>query len=78
MKSYATKQESKDIIYLEVNNLYGYASLKNIPISGFKWIDSNEFDLNKYTSNSWKVPFMLWKNYPLALDKIKIQKRNFA
>ena len=46
------KKESKDIIYLEVNNLYGYASLKNIPISGFKWIDSNEFDLNKYTSNS--------------------------
>ena len=27
---------------------------KFLPTSGFKWIDLNEFDLNKYTSNSSK------------------------
>ena len=27
---------------------------KFLPISGFKWIDPNEFDLNNYTGNSLK------------------------
>ena len=27
---------------------------KFLPASGFKWIDHKEFDLNKYTNNSWK------------------------
>ena len=27
---------------------------KFLPTSGFKWIDPNKFDLNKYTSNSSK------------------------
>ena len=48
-------QESKYIIYLDTNNLYGYAMSKFLPTSGFKWIDPKEFDLNKYTSNSSKV-----------------------
>ena len=38
-KSYGLKQESKHVIYLDANNLYGYAS-------GFKWIDPKGFDLN--------------------------------
>ena len=52
LKSYDPKQESKHIIYLHANNLYGYAMSKFLPTSGFKWIDLEEFDLNKYTSNS--------------------------
>ena len=27
---------------------------KFLPTNGFKWIDPEEFDLNKYTSNSSK------------------------
>ena len=54
LKSYEPKQESKHIIYLDTNNLYGYAISKFLPTSGFKWIDPKEFDLNKYTSNSSK------------------------
>ena len=42
------------IIYLDANNCYVYAMFKFRLISGFKWIDSKEFDLNKYTSNSSK------------------------
>ena len=52
LKSYDRKQESKHIIYLDENNLHGYALPKFLPTSGFKWIDPKEFDLNKYTSNS--------------------------
>ena len=37
LKFYDTKQESKHIIYLDVNNLCGYAMSKFLPISGFKW-----------------------------------------
>ena len=54
LKSYDPKQESKYIRDADTNNLYGYAMSKFLPISGFKWIDSKEFDLNKYTSNSSK------------------------
>ena len=54
MKSYGPKQESKHIIYLDANNLYGYAMSKFLPTSGFKWIDPKKVLLNKYTSNSLK------------------------
>ena len=54
LKFYDQKQESKHIIYLDANNLYGFAMSKYLPKSGFKWMDSKEFDLNKFTSNSFK------------------------
>ena len=54
LKSYDPKQDSKHIIYLDVNNLYGYAMSKFLPISNFKWTDPKGFDLNKYTSNRTK------------------------
>ena len=54
LKFYDPKQELKHIIYLDENNLYGYAMSKFLPTSGFKWIDPKEFDLNKYTNNSSK------------------------
>ena len=53
-KPYDPKEESKHIIYLEANNLYGYAMSKFLPASGFKWIDPKEFDMNKYTKNGSK------------------------
>ena len=54
LRLYDLKQESKHIIYLDVNNLYGYAISKFLPTSGFKLIVPKEFDVNKYTSNSSK------------------------
>ena len=41
LKSYDQKQEAKHIMYLDANNLYGYA--KFLPTRGFKWIDPKEF-----------------------------------
>ena len=45
LKSYDSKQESKHIIYLATNNLYGYAMFKFLPTSGFKLIDPKGFNL---------------------------------
>ena len=85
LKSADPKQESNYIIYLDANNLYGYAMSKFLLTSRFKWIDRIEFDLNKCTSNSskdWtliadlKYPKELRelrKDYPLALDEIEIK-----
>ena len=86
LKSYDPKQESKHIIYLDASNLCGYAMSKFLPTSSFKWIDPKEFDLNKYTSNSSKGFVLevgleypkefrkLYSDYPLAPDKIEIER----
>ena len=52
MKSYDQNQESKQIICLDANTLYGYGMFKFSPTSGLKKKDQKEFDLNKYTRNS--------------------------
>ena len=44
LKSYAPKQESKHITYLDTNNLYGYTMSKFLSPSEFKWMDHKEFD----------------------------------
>ena len=86
LKSYILKQESKHVIYLDGNNLYGYAVSKIFPAIEFKWIDPKEFDLNKYTSNRLKGCILevdleypkelreLHNDYPLAPDQIEIKR----
>ena len=61
---------------------------KFLPTGGFKWIDSKEFDFNRYTSNSSKRCALvvdleypkelpeLHNNYPLASNKLNNKKRN--
>ena len=58
---------------------------KFLPKSGFKWIDSKKFDLNKYTSNTSKGCVLkvdleyskelgeLYNDYTLVLNKIDIR-----
>ena len=60
LKFYDPKQEPKHIIYLDANNLHGYAISKFLPTSVSKWIDPEEFELNKYTSNSSKGYSWRW------------------
>ena len=85
LKFYDPKQKSKHIIYLDANNCYGYTMCKLLPKSGFKWIDSKKFDLNKYTSNISKGCILkvdleyskelgkLYNDYTLVLNKIDIR-----
>ena len=84
LKSCDPKQESKHIIYLYANHLYGYAMSKFPPASGFKWIDPKDFELNKYSRNSSKGCVLevdleyakdlpeLHNDYLLAPDKIEM------
>ena len=58
---------------------------KFLPTSGFTWSDTNECDLNEYTSNSSKAYVLEFyleypkelryveNDNPLALDKIEIK-----
>ena len=79
LKSYDRKQESKHIIYLDENNLYGYTMSKYLSISGFKWIDPEEFDLDKYTSNSSEgcvLEVDLDKNYTMIIHQHQIKQKS--
>ena len=38
MKEYNKEKPSKYIMYLDANNLYGYAMSQYLPTDGFKWL----------------------------------------
>ena len=44
MKDYNEKEESKYIIYLDANNLYGYAMIQHLPTTDYKWEKPEKFD----------------------------------
>ena len=62
MKEYNPNQPAKFIIYLDANNLYGWAMCKSLPTHGFRWMTDQEIKG--------------WKNHPciLEVDKYKYKK----
>ena len=55
MKCYDSIKESKFIMYLDANNLYGWAMSQYVPYGGFKWLNQEEidkFDVNSIDENS--------------------------
>ena len=58
MNNYDKNKESLYLVYLDANNLYGYAMSKKLPIRNFKWLDKddiskfNEELIKKYDENS--------------------------
>ena len=48
-------EESKFILYLDANNLYGWAMPKQLPTSGFKWMTDDKLDDWKHLSFSLKL-----------------------
>ena len=44
MKCYDSSKESKFIMYLDVNNLYGWEMRQHLPYSGFTWLNQKEID----------------------------------
>ena len=89
MKTYDEKAPSKYIMYLDANNLYGWAMSQYLPTGGFKWMTKNhidKIDLAKYTEDSNKGLILevdlaypeelhdLHNDYPCAAEKIKVSK----
>ena len=47
MKIYDKNNESSCILYMDANNLYGYAVSKKLPVDGFEWVE----DLSKISED---------------------------
>ena len=47
MNNYDKNKESAFLMYVDANNLYGYAMSKKLPVDGFKWVD----DLSIFTED---------------------------
>ena len=89
MEGYDEKKPSKYIMYLDANNLYGWALSQYLPYGLFKWLSNeelNNIDLGKYKEDSNdglilevdleypKDLHELHNDYPLAPEKVKVSK----
>ena len=87
MKTYDEKAPSKYIMYLDANNLYGWAMSQYLPTGGFKWMAEKQIDnidLARYREDSTKGLILevdltypeelhdLHNDYPLAPEKVKV------
>ena len=89
MKEYDEKAPSKYIMYLDANNLYGWAMSQYLPTGGFRWMSEkqiNNLDLAKYKENSKQGLILevdleypkelhnLHNDYPLAAERVRVTK----
>ena len=87
MKNYDENTPSKYIMYLDANNLYGWAMSQYLPTGGFKWLSQKKIDkinLGTYTDDSKKGLILevdleypnelhdLHNDYPLGPEKLKV------
>ena len=58
MNNYHKNKESSYLVYLDANNMCGYAMSKKLPIRNFKWLDKDDISkfndelIKKYDENS--------------------------
>ena len=79
MKEFDESKESKFIIYLDMNNLYGAAMMRNLPLRDFKWMSSKQLERWREFSCTLEVDLEydesshdLHNDYPLAPEKMII------
>ena len=83
-ESYNPKKKSRYIMYLDANNLYGWAMSQKLPTGGFKWLTKEQIkklDSTKDSKKGWfyevdleypKELHDLHNDYPLAPEKMEI------
>ena len=89
MKEYDEKAPSKYIMYLDANNLCGWAMSQYLPTGNFKWMTDKEISktyLLKYELDSKEGLILevdleypkelhdLHNDYPIAPEKVKVSK----
>ena len=90
MKNYDKDIISSYLMYLDANNLYGWAMSQKLPVNGFKWIKNlskfNEIFIRNYDENSDKGYFLevdvdypkklfdLHKDLPFLPERKKVNK----
>ena len=89
MSDYDATKPCKYIMYLDANNLYGWAMSQYLPTGGFKWLSQKKIDilnLATYAKDGEKGLILevdleypkelhdLHNSYPLAPEQIKVQK----
>ena len=86
MNSYNPEETSKHIMYLDANNLYGWAMSQYLPTGEFRWLTEKEVDLSKYHDESKEGLILevdleypeeihdLHNDYPVAAEHIGITK----
>ena len=87
MKEYDEKAPSKYIMYLDANNLYGWAMSQYLPTGNFKWMSDKEIskiDLGKYKADGKNGLILeadleypqelhdMHNDYPLCPEKVKV------
>jgi len=93
LSSYNPNEESKYIMYLDANNLYGWAMMQALPTGNFKWCSASKFTENKIINMNddqetgyifdvdLEYPRELHSkhnDYPLAPEKIAIQEGHLS
>ena len=86
MKDFDENAPEKHIMYLDANNLYGWAMSQYLPTGGFKWYNEEFLLLDDYTDDSDKGLILevdleypdelhdLHNDYPLAPEKVKVER----
>ena len=69
-------------MYLDANNLYGWAMVEHLPTSGFKWSSASIEDILKHPINDkvgyicevdLEYPDDMHNDYPLAPEKLEVK-----
>ena len=58
---YNPEEESKYLLYFDINNLYGWAMMQSLPYGGFRWVEDVEQPF-------WEVPDDHHEGYILEVD----------
>ena len=89
MEEYNEEDKSKYIMYLDANNLYGWAMSQYLPTGGFNWLNEeelNNIDLGKYEEKSNEGLILevdleypkelhdLHNDYPVALERMTVNE----